>query len=70
MKKEAPAIQAFLRASHAGLIVNCWQISLGRYFTKFLRLPPEVRMLHVAAQFAQLDVPLGQSVAAALPLGQ
>jgi hypothetical protein len=60
LKREASAIQSFLQASHAGLIVNCWQISLGRYFTKFEQLPPNVRLVHVAAQFAQLDVPLSQ----------
>jgi len=45
-------IREFLILSRAGVIVNCWQISLGK-FLLLNKLPPSVRVIHIAAQCGQ-----------------
>lgn len=55
LKKASEEIRAFLAASKAALILNMWQISLGKYL-QLNALPASVRVVHVAAQFAHLGV--------------
>ena len=52
LAKDDERIRAFLAASRAALLINMWQISLGK-FLALRSLPPSVRVLHIAAQCGQ-----------------
>ena len=53
LRRENARIRAFLATSQCSLLINMWQISLGK-FLQLNPLPPSVRVVHVAAQFAHL----------------
>ena len=55
LRKQTTEVRDFLAASRAGVVVSMWQISLGKFLTQN-PLPPEVRVFHIAAQFALADL--------------
>ena len=55
LEQASERIRAFLAESKASLILNMWQISLGKYL-QLNPLPKNVRVVHLAAQFCHLSV--------------